>query len=83
MRTRPNAGALKGMGINFDQIKNKAQDTLGKNSGKIEQGLDKASGFAKQRFGKQSDKIDNATRKAKDFLHKNSGGGRKPPSSKR
>ncbi|PXY31303.1 antitoxin [Prauserella muralis] len=74
------------MGINFEQIKNKAQDALTKNSGKIEQGLDKASGAAKSRFGKQSDKIDSATKKAKEFLHKNAGGehgggqgGQQPP----
>ncbi|WP_024875529.1 antitoxin [Saccharomonospora piscinae] len=63
------------MGINFNELRHKAQDALSKNSGKIEQGLDKASGMAKSRFGKQSGKIDTATEKAKNFLHKNSGGG--------
>ncbi|EHK89423.1 antitoxin [Saccharomonospora azurea] len=63
------------MGINFNELKHKAQDALTKNSDKIEQGLDKASGMAKSRFGKQSSKIDNATEKAKKFLHKNAGGG--------
>ena len=63
------------MAINLHQLKTMAQDMLSKNSDKIEQGLDKASGMAKSRFGKQSSKIDNATEKAKKFLHKNAGGG--------
>ncbi|GAA1242586.1 hypothetical protein GCM10009676_30040 [Prauserella halophila] len=61
------------MGINFDDIKKKAQDALSKNSGKVEQGLDKASGFAKSKFGDKADKIDNVTQKAKDTLHKQTG----------
>ncbi|PRX44641.1 antitoxin protein of toxin-antitoxin system [Prauserella shujinwangii] len=61
--------------MDFNQLKKKAQDALGKNSHKVEQGIDKASGFAKSRFGKQAGKIDNATRKAKDFLHKQERGG--------
>src|SRR5690606_5275907 len=56
------------MGINFDDIKKKAQDTLSKNSDKVEQGLDKASGFAKSKFGDKADKIDDVTKKAKDAL---------------
>ncbi|MFF5991003.1 antitoxin [Prauserella flavalba] len=62
------------MGINFNELKKKAQDALSKNSDKVEQGLDKASGFAKSKFGNKSDQIDNATKKAKEFLHKNAGG---------
>ncbi|TVT25639.1 antitoxin [Amycolatopsis acidiphila] len=62
------------MGINFDEIKKKAQDALGQNAEKIEQGIDKASGFAKSRLGQHADKIDNVSSKAKDFLHKNQGG---------
>ncbi|WP_199429834.1 antitoxin [Qaidamihabitans albus] len=65
--------------MDFNNLKKKAQDALGKNSGKVEQGLDKASGFAKSRFGKQADKIDGATRKAKEFLHKQEGGGKGGP----
>ncbi|GAA1200841.1 antitoxin [Prauserella alba] len=61
------------MGINFGEIKKKAQDALSKNSDKVEQGLDKASGFAKSKFGDKADKIDNATQKAKDALHKQTG----------
>lgn len=62
------------MGINFDDMKKKAQDALSKNSDKVEQGLDKASGFAKSKFGDKADKIDGATQKAKDALHKQTGG---------
>ncbi len=73
------SGFIVGMGINFDEVKKKAQEALGKNAEKIEQGMDKASGFAKSKFGQHSDKIDNVAEKAKDFLHKNKGeGGRKP-----
>ncbi|GAB3584183.1 hypothetical protein GCM10027445_59980 [Amycolatopsis endophytica] len=62
------------MGINFDEIKKKAQQALDQNADKIESGIDKASGFAKSRFGQHSGKIDNVTGKAKDFLHKNQSG---------
>ncbi|MFD2398285.1 antitoxin [Prauserella oleivorans] len=61
------------MGINFNELKKKAQDALTKNSDKVEQGIDKASGFAKSRFGNKADKIDDVTKKAKDYLHKQSG----------
>lgn len=63
------------MGINFDEIKKKAQDALGQNAEKIEEGLEKASGFAKSKLGQHSDKIDTVTGKAKEFLHKNASGG--------
>jgi hypothetical protein len=67
---------MENMGINFDEIKKKAQDTLEENAGKIEQGIDKASGFAKSRFGQHTAKIDDMTTKAKEFLHKNTGEGK-------
>jgi MT0933-like antitoxin protein len=59
------------MGINFDEIKKRAQDALDQNADKIEDGIDKASDFAKSRLGQHSEKIDNMSTKAKDFLHKN------------
>lgn len=80
LRDRDIAGPFKGM--NFNDLKNRAQQALGKNSDKIEQSIDKASGYAKSRFGKQSGKIDTATQKAKEFLRKNTGGdggGQQPP----
>lgn len=64
------------MGINFDEIKKKAQETLDQNAGKIEQGIEKASGFAKSKFGQHSAKIDDVSTKAKDLLHKNTSEGR-------
>ncbi|MDQ0377825.1 antitoxin [Amycolatopsis thermophila] len=67
------------MGINFNDIKKKAQQALDQNADKIESGIDKASGFAKSKFGQHSSKIDNVTTKAKDFLHKQSGGGEPGP----
>ncbi|MTD58440.1 antitoxin [Amycolatopsis pithecellobii] len=68
------------MGINFDEIKKKAQHALDQNADKIEQGIDKASGFAKSRLGQHADKIDNVSNKAKDFLHKSQGGDQGPSS---
>lgn len=75
------------MGINFDEIKNKATDALRENSGKIEQGLDKAAGFAKSRMSGHDAQIDGGVEKAKDFLGKlagkhgdsGEGGGQQPP----
>lgn len=58
---------------NFDDIKKRAQDELGKRTGKIDQGLDKASGFAKQRMQGRSDQIDNMVGKAKTFVRQQSG----------
>ena len=61
------------MGINFDEIKNKAQDALREHGDKIEEGLDKAAGFAKSKVDGQDSKIDGGVEKAKDFLDKFSG----------
>ena len=66
------------MGLNFNDLKNKAKDALKEHGDKIEQGLDKAGDFAKDRFGKHSEKIDQATGKAKEFLDKNKGDGSQP-----
>jgi hypothetical protein len=67
------------MGIDFDSIKNKAQEALGKHGEKIEEGIDKTSDFAKSKFGQHADKIDGVTGKAKDFLHKNQPPDENPP----
>ena len=47
------------MGIDFDELKNKAQDLVEKHGDKIEEGVEKAGDFAKQRFGHdvQVDKV--------------------------
>ncbi|MFD9891024.1 antitoxin [Amycolatopsis sp. NPDC059027] len=73
--------------VNFDELKNKAQDALKEHGDKIEQGLDKAGEFAKSKFSGQADKIDGGVEKAKDFLGKFGGdkpdeqppGGQQPP----
>jgi hypothetical protein len=54
------------MGINFDDLKNKAQDLVKEHGDKIEDGVEKAGDFAKKKFGhdeqvdKVVDKIQNA-----------------------
>lgn len=63
------------MGINLNDIKQKAQQALDDNADKIESGIDKASDFAKSKFGQHAAKIDDVASKAKDFLHKNQSGG--------
>jgi hypothetical protein len=47
------------MGINFDDLKNKAQDLVKEHGDKIEDGVEKAGEFAKKRFGhdEQVDKV--------------------------
>lgn len=55
------------MGIDFDALKNKAEEALREHGDKIEDGLDKASDFAKSKFG-HGDQIDSVTGKAKDFI---------------
>lgn len=47
------------MGINFDDLKNKAQDLVEKHGDKIEQGVGKAGEVAKDKFGhgEQVDKV--------------------------
>jgi hypothetical protein len=67
------------MGINFDELKNKAQAALDKHGDKIEQGLDKASGFAKSKLTGHDEQIDGVTEKAKSFLHKDDGSDQEQP----
>lgn len=55
------------MGINFNELKNKARGLVGKHGDKIEQGLDKAGDIARKRMGNDP-KIDKAVNKAKDFV---------------
>lgn len=55
--------------MNINEIKHRAQQELGKRSDKIDQGLDKASGFAKSRLHGRSEQIDKAVGKAKSFVH--------------
>jgi ABC-type transporter Mla subunit MlaD len=58
------------MGIDFEALKGKAEEALREHNDQIEQGLDKAAGFAKSKFGGHDEQIDSGVEKAKDFLNK-------------
>ncbi|MEV7093257.1 antitoxin [Amycolatopsis sp. NPDC051045] len=58
------------MGIDFEALKGKAEEALREHNDKIEEGLDKAAGFAKSKFGGHDEQIDSGVEKAKDFLNK-------------
>jgi hypothetical protein len=62
------------MGINFDELKNKAQDLAEKHGDKIEQGVQKAGDFAKDKFGHE-DKVDKVVGKIKDNIPREGGSG--------
>lgn len=55
------------MGINFDELKNKAQNLVNEHGDKIEQGVAKAGEFAKGKFG-HGEQIDAAVDKVKDLI---------------
>jgi hypothetical protein len=55
------------MGINFDELKNKAQDLVEQHGDKIEDGIEKAGEFAKQKFGHEQ-QIDSVVDKAKGLI---------------
>lgn len=60
--------------MGLDDLKNKAQEFLGNNSDKAEQGVDKTSEFAKDKFGHE-EQIDQGAEKAKGFLGDQDSGG--------
>lgn len=55
------------MGINFDDLKNKAQDLAEQHGDKIEPGAEKAGEFAKDRFG-HDEQVDSAVDKVQDAI---------------
>jgi antitoxin protein of toxin-antitoxin system len=55
------------MGINFDELKNKAQDLVEQHGDKIEDGIEKAGEFAKQKFGHEQ-QVDSVVDKVKDLI---------------
>jgi hypothetical protein len=55
------------MGINFDELKKKAQDLVNEHGDKIEQGVEKAGEFAKGKFG-HGEQVDAAVDKVKDLI---------------
>jgi hypothetical protein len=55
------------MGINFDDLKNKAGELVEKHGDKIEQGVEKAGDFAKKKFGHE-EQIDKAVDRIQDAI---------------
>lgn len=55
------------MGINFDDLKNKAQDLVRNHGDKVEQGVEKAGDLAKKKFG-HADQVDKVVDKVQDAI---------------
>jgi antitoxin protein of toxin-antitoxin system len=55
------------MGINFDDLKNKAQDLVKEHGDKIEDGVEKAGEFAKNKFG-HAEQVDKVVDKIQDAI---------------
>jgi MT0933-like antitoxin protein len=55
------------MGINFDELKNKAEELVKQHGDKIEQGVEKAGDFAKQKFG-HGQQVDSVVDKIQDLI---------------
>ncbi|MPZ85214.1 MAG: antitoxin [Actinophytocola sp.] len=55
------------MGIDFDDLKNKAQDLVEEHGDKIEGGVEKAGDFAKKRFG-HAEQVDQVVDKIQDAI---------------
>jgi hypothetical protein len=66
------------MGIDFDGLKNKAEDLLEQHGEKIEQGVEKAGEFAKGKFG-HDETVDKVVDKIQDMIpDKKPAGGETP-----
>jgi hypothetical protein len=55
------------MGIDFDDLKNKAGELANKHGEKIEQGAEKAGDFAKKKFGHE-EQVDGVVDKIQDAI---------------
>ena len=55
------------MGIDFDGLKKKAEDLLEEHGDKIEQGVEKAGEFAKDKFG-HDETVDKVVDKIQDMI---------------
>jgi hypothetical protein len=55
------------VGINFDDLKNKAADLVEKHGDKIEEGVEKAGEFAKKRFG-HDEQVDQVVDKIQNVI---------------
>ena len=53
--------------IDFDDLKDKAEDLVEDHGDKVEQGIDKLADLAADRFGHEA-QIDKAAEKAKEFI---------------
>jgi hypothetical protein len=68
------------MGINFDELKNKAQDLVNQHGDKIEDGVEKAGEFAKKKFGHEQ-QIDSVVDKIQDMIPDKPAAGDEPKPS--
>lgn len=55
------------MGIDFNELKNKAEDVLEQHGDKIEDGVEKAGEFAKSKFG-HGDTVDKVVDKIQEMI---------------
>lgn len=55
------------MGIDFEGLKNKAEDLLEQNADRIEQSVEKAGDFAKSKFG-HDETVDKVVDKLQDLI---------------
>jgi glutathionyl-hydroquinone reductase len=61
------------MGIDFNELKNKAEDLLEEHGDKIEQGVEKAGEFAKNKFG-HDETVDKVVDKIQEMIPDKPGG---------
>ncbi|HEY0452258.1 antitoxin [Actinophytocola sp.] len=66
------------MGIDFGELKNKAEGLVEKHGDKIEQGVEKAGDFAKKRFG-HDEQVDKVVDKIQDAIPHRPGPGSATP----
>lgn len=72
------------MGIDFDNLRNKADDLLKQHGDKIEEGVEKAGEFAKGKFGHE-ETVDKVVDKIQDMIpgeHGDRGGQRGEPGNR-
>jgi hypothetical protein len=61
------------MGIDFGELKKKAEDAVGQHGDKIEQGVEKAGEFAKSKFG-HDETVDKVVDKIQEMIPDKPGG---------
>jgi hypothetical protein len=61
------------MGIDFNELKNKAEDALKEHGDKIEEGVEKAGEFAKSKFG-HDETVDKVVDKIQEMIPDKPGG---------